>query len=201
MTSSIPEKIKGFLFNPTESFRGVRNEPPGETLKYFVAITAIYAILMGIMIVLRLAVTHPFLSLFPPIDPTQIVVFDFFAIILMILVLAALSFIFAAIFGIWLHIFVYLMGGRKGFWETEKSVFYNLTPTMLIGWIPFIGAFIGAIWSIILGVIGVRELHEMSTQKAAIAVILAVIIAFVLLIVIAAAFLMAIVAQGPYPAI
>ncbi len=201
MTSSIPEKIKGFLFNPTGAFRGVRNEQPGETLKYFVAITAIYSILMGIMIMLRLTATHPFLSLTPSIDPTQAVVFDVFGAILMILVILALSFIFAVIFGIWLHIFVYLLGGRKGFWETEKSVFYNLTPTMLIGWIPVVGGLIGAIWSIILGVIGVRELHEMSTQKAAIAVLLAVIVAFVLLIVIAAAFLMAIVATGPYQVI
>jgi hypothetical protein len=201
MTSPIPEKIKGFLFNPTGAFRGVRNEQPGETLKYFVAITAIYSILMGIMIMLRLTATHPFLSLIPSIDPTQVVVFDVFGVILMILVILALSFVFAVIFGMWLHIFVYLLGGRKGFWETEKSVFYNLTPTMLIGWIPVVGGLIGAIWSIILGVIGVRELHEMSTQKAAIAVLLAVIVAFVLLIVIAAAFLMAIVAQGPYQVI
>ena len=199
MTSSIPEKIKGFLFKPAGSFRGVRNEQPGETLKYFFAIAAIYSILMGVMIMLRLAATHPFLSLVPSIDPTQVAVFDVFGVILMIVLMLVLSFIFAVIFGIWLHIFVYLLGGRKGFWETEKSVFYNLTPMMLIGWIPFIGALIGAIWSIILGVIGVRELHELSTAKAAVAVILAVIIPIILLIVIAAAFLIAFVTSSPTP--
>ncbi len=199
MTSSILEKIKGFLFDPVTSFRGVRDESPVETIKYFFAISAIYAVLMGIMIVLRVTVTHPFLSFFPFADPTQTAVLDVFFVFLMIFILLAMSLIFAFLFGIWLHIFVYLMGGRKGFWETLKSVFYNLTPTMLIGWIPFVGSLIGAIWSIILGVIGVRELHDMSTQKAAIAVLLAVIIAFVLMIVIAAAFLMAIVSQGPYP--
>ena len=50
------------------------------------------------------------------------------------------------------------MGGRKGVMTTVKAILYSLTPFMLIAWIPVVGWIIGTVWSIVVGVIGIREL-------------------------------------------
>jgi len=70
---------------------------------------------------------------------------------------------------------------------------------MLIGWIPFIGGIIGFMWSLVVSILGVRELQEISTAKAVIAVILAVVIFMLILITVAAFLLVAIVSSGPVP--
>ena len=190
MSLSILEKIKGFLLQPAESFRKVRPEEPGETIKYFMIIAIFYSIMSTIMTAASIF-THPFLGApqDPLVEPLLIISWAF--------VILVFTLIAAVIFGFWLHLWVYIVGGKKGVWQTEKSVFYNLTPMMLIGWIPLIGAVVGAIWSIVLGIIGIRELHEISNSRAAIAVIVAIVIGLVLVFVILFAFLMAIIASVP----
>ena len=76
-----------------------------------------------------------------------------------------------------------LMGGRKGVMTTVKVMLYSLTPFMLIAWIPVVGWIIGTVWSVVLGVIGIRDLQEMSTGRAAAAIILSFIVVFILLLV------------------
>jgi hypothetical protein len=58
---------------------------------------------------------------------------------------------------------------------------------------------IGAIWSFILAIIGVKELHEISTGRAAAAVILAAVIILVIIILIAAALFITAVSMIPGP--
>ena len=68
--------------------------------------------------------------------------------------------------------------------ETEKAVIYGTTPFFLLGWIPVIGMIIGGIWAIILTIIGLRELHQITTGKALLAYVLALVIIFVILLLI-----------------
>ena len=68
--------------------------------------------------------------------------------------------------------------------QTEKAAIYGSTPFLLLGWIPVIGLVIGGIWAIILTIIGLRELHEITTGKAILAYVLALAIIFVILILI-----------------
>lgn len=88
--------------------------------------------------------------------------------------------------GIILHIFVYIVGGRRGLDQTLKTVLYASTPELLLGWIPIIGIFVG-IWSLILEILGIRELHEISTGRAILAVLLPIVV-IVILVVLAAVF-------------
>jgi amino acid transporter len=67
------------------------------------------------------------------------------------------------------------MGGRNGLFQTIKAVIYGETPILVLGWIPVINLF-AAIWMIIVGIIGVRQLHGLSTGTAVIAMILALLI-------------------------
>lgn len=162
------EKIKGFLLSPTETFQKVKEEDLGPLMRYFVILTLIFSILMAVIMV---GLTSAMLSLLPVKLPfmagavgglTAVVTF----ITLLISLLIGL-FIGAAI----VHIFVYLLGGKKGYTQTVKAMGYGMTPSLLLGWIPFIGIIV-SIWALIVEIIGVRELQEMSTGKAVLAVIL-----------------------------
>lgn len=166
------EKVKGFLLSPVETFQKVKDEDLGPLLKYFVILVLIYSILMAIITV---AMASAMLSMLPMKLPMVAgaaggVAAAVTFITLLIALLIGL-FIGAAI----IHIFVYLLGGKKGYTQTVKAVGYGMTPSLLLGWIPFIGV-IFAIWSLVVEILGVRELQEMPTGKAVLAVILPAII-------------------------
>ncbi len=114
--------------------------------------------------------------------------------LLMIIVQFVLVFIGAA----WLHLFVYILGGRRGYFQTLKALTFGSTPAMLFGWIPVIG-FLAGIWSLILGIFGIRELQDMTTVRAAIAAILAVLAILLIVIAIAAFFMIAYSVVTPVP--
>lgn len=180
------ELVKGFLLSPAETFRKVRPADLGDTLKYYlvlVVINTIFSVIISLVIIssvwAALSTLFPFLGLTAPaIAGAGIVIFA----ILMIFVHLLMLFIVAA----WVHLWVWLLGGRKGYVQTLKAIACADTPYLLLGWIPLVGI-IGAIWSFILSIIGVRELHEVSTGRAAAAVILAAVVILVIIILIAAA--------------
>jgi hypothetical protein len=190
--------MKGFLLSPVETFQKVRDTDLGDSLKYYLILLVINAILSAIVgIAIVSAIWMTFSGIFeqmglplPAIAGAGVVLFA----IMMIIV----QFIFVFIIGAWLHLFVYLLGGRKGYLQTLKSVIFGSTPAMLIGWIPFIGILAG-IWSIALEILGIRELQEMSTGKAALAVILAILIIVIIIIAIAALFFIAYSEITPMP--
>jgi len=187
------EKIRGFMFNPSQAFRRVKDEEAAETVKYLMILAVFYAIMSALLTAIEIF-THPFLMGLFSMGPNPVEPILFVSWIIVILVV---TLVVAVIFGFWLHIWVYLLGGRKGVWQTEKSVFYNLTPTLLLGWIPVIGPLVGGVWSVIIGVIGVRELHNMPDTKAAFAVVLAIVIASVLAVLVLGAMLLAVISSIP----
>ena len=69
------------------------------------------------------------------------------------------------------HIWVWLLGGREGITETWKAVIYASTPSLLFGWIPVVG-FVMWVWSLVLTIIGIRELQQMTTTRAVLAVLI-----------------------------
>ena len=101
-----------------------------------------------------------------------------------------MQFVLVFIGAAWLHLFVYLLGGRKGYIRTLKAVTFGSTLSMLFGWIPFVGILAG-IWSLVLEVLGIWELQEMTTARAALAVILAILVILLIVIAIASFFVIA----------
>jgi len=190
--------MKGFLLSPVETFRKVRDTDLGESLKYYLVLLVINAVLSAIVgLALVSAVWMTFSGIFeqlglplPAIAGAGVVMFA----IVMIIV----QFIFVFIGAAWLHLFVYLLGGRKGYLQTLKSVTFGSTPAMLFGWIPFIGILAG-IWSLVLEILGIRELQEMTTGRAALAVILAILVVVIIVIAIAAMFFIAFSEITPLP--
>jgi hypothetical protein len=190
--------MKGFILSPVETFREVRDTDLGDSLKYYLVLLVINAVLSAIVgIAMVSAVWLTFSGIaeqlgvpLPAIAGVGVVLFA----IVMIVVQFILVFIGAA----WLHIFVYLLGGGQGYLQTLKSVTFGSTPSMLLGWIPFIGMFAG-IWSLALEILGVRELQEMTTGRAALAVILAILVIVIIVIAVAAIFIIAFSEITPLP--
>jgi hypothetical protein len=193
------ELVKGFLLSPVETFQKVRKADLGDALKYYMILVVIHAVLNVIISLVALsAIWAAFSSIFESLGiavPAMVGFGIIIAAILMIFVYLLVLFIGAA----WLHLWVYLLGGRKGYIETLKAIGYGNTPFMLLGWIPLIGFVIGMFWSFILAILGVRELQTMSTGRAAGAVILAVVVFFLIVILLAAALFFAVVSSGVMP--
>jgi hypothetical protein len=97
--------------------------------------------------------------------------------------------------------FVFLLGGRRGYLQTLKAITFGSTPAMLFGWIPFAG-FLAGIWSLALGIFGIRELQDLTTTRAVLAVILALMVVVLIIIAIAAFFFIAysVITPGPVSA-
>lgn len=106
-----------------------------------------------------------------------------FTIIFIPIVVAISIFVSSAI----MHLFVMMFKGEKGFKGTFNVLCYSAAPAIL-GVIPFIGGLAGTVWSIILGIIGYKYIHKLTTGKAAaaylipIAVIMVLVLLFVVLV-------------------
>jgi hypothetical protein len=175
MITMIIEKVKGFLLDPVETFRQSGNDGPGEVVAFFAALLLLNAILSAILA----AVSIDALPVFDGMGwgaETPVVLF--------FMVLAG-GFIATIIFAAWLHLWVYLFGGRRGILQTVKAVMYGSTPGLLLGWIPVLG-FLFTLWSLALGILGLRELQDIGPVRSILVVALAVMIPLFLLILVAA---------------
>jgi hypothetical protein len=177
MIPAIIEKVKGFILAPVETFQQSKNDKNSLVSGYFAVLLLFNAILATIISLLW--IEHlPAGAGIPGLERAPLFVFFF---------MLAGGFFGAIIFGAWLHLWVYLFGGRKGIMLTIRAVIYGSTPRLLFGWIPFIG-FLFMLWSLALGILGIREFQEIDTMKAILAMALAVMIPLILIILIAAYF-------------
>jgi hypothetical protein len=189
MTFTIPDKIRGFLFSPGESFRKVRDEALQDTTIYFIVISIIYTLLSTLITGIAVS-KHPALVLFGLGFGSGNIVLAFFIIL-------ALTVVMAVAYAFWLHLWIILICKKRGVGKTIKTVFYYLTPTMLIGWIPVIGAFAAFIWSVVVGIIGIEELHQVSFGRALISILLSLITAGILVSILFGPLLAEVIASGP----
>jgi hypothetical protein len=188
MIDSIPEKIKGFLLTPVESFRNARADGTDTAAPYLIALLFIHAVLAAVISFIGINTMGMFGQMKLGLALPVIVFFG-------VLVCGA---VVTIVFSLWLHLWVYLLGGRKGLLQTVKAVIYGMTPTMLLGWIPFLG-FLFFLWSIVLQIIGVRELQEINSGKALVAMIIAVMVPLILLVLIAMYFFIGAVSTSAIP--
>lgn len=188
MVLSIVERIKGFLFSPSDTFDASREDSLGDAFKYFVVILAIYAVLSAIIAAVAFSMIAGMFGMFGvPQMPFGAAAGPLAAVGVFIAALIG-GIIGIFIGGVWLHIWVYLVGGRNGIGETIKAVIYGMTPSLLLGWIPIVG-FIAGIWALIVEIIGVRQLHDLTTGKAVLAVIIAIVIPAIIIGILFAAFM------------
>ncbi|KAF1073329.1 YIP1 family protein [Methanogenium sp. MK-MG] len=194
MSTGFIDNVKGFLLDPTQTLIAHRDESLGDTLRYFIIFLVIYGVLTGIMLGLFMGVVGGMAGAEAGLGALG--VGGLAALGTLGMVIASIIFIIIfgviALFiaGIILHIFVYIAGGRKGLATTMRTIIYSLTPNLIFGWIPMIGILAG-FWSLALEILAIKELHEISTTRAFIAVflpaILMAVLAFFVLAALAAA--------------
>jgi len=171
VTKGIWNRIVGFIRIPSEMFNGVKDENSfgSNSIKHCSKLLVIFAILQTVLfttIPKYYTIIMSFITTFVPIDsytywpPLLGFIYIFIGGLIAILGISLLT-----------HIWVYVLGGKKKVGQTIKSMAYGSTPLLLLGWIPFLGM-IFVIWSMIVSIIGIRQLHEVSMEKAVAAFIL-----------------------------
>nr|WP_321352812.1 Yip1 family protein [uncultured Methanoregula sp.] len=168
MLELVFERVKGIILNPVENFRLAVNDTMSFTLVYYFILLAVF----GILFTFTLSGGFGMFMLYSIQGMT--------AIILMLAQMIVSLFIGA----LWLHVWVYILGGRKGVRNTLKVVAYAMTPTLLLGWLFPVGMIVGSAWYLVLEVIGIRELQQLPTGRAVLAVALAIAVGIVIYLVV-----------------
>ena len=176
-------KVKGFLGSPTATFGGVKQDTLGDALKYILIWLAIYGALSGLIFAATFDVIAGMFGVLLPF-PTWLHGMGFLVVPVMVGYMIVGGIVGLFVSSAWTHLWVYLLGGREGYTQTFKALAYAATPSYAFGWIPFVGWIAGSIWALVLSIIGIRELHGISTGRAVGAYLLGVFIAVVITLII-----------------
>jgi hypothetical protein len=191
MTTSFVDKVKGFLMSPTRAFQDSRADSLGTAFRYYVILLIIFAILYAIVsaaigaamftaMVNQLAESGVLGAAVAEVLENFtgfVVALDLFFVYLLFLFMLFGIFLY----GFMYHVFVLLFGGEKGLTTTIKTVMYAYTPWLILGWIPYV-SIIGAIWTFVLLIIGIKETQEMTLGNALLAIVIPLILIFLLIV-------------------
>jgi len=191
MLDALVKTVMGFLMSPVEAFKQVGGKTLGAAYQYYAMLVLIFSILFGFVTLIMGAVMLNTLvqqvSMIPLIGrliSVELAKFGTFIATsqLFVVYLVFLALLFGVFFvGLFHHVFVVLMDGKKSVKETLKTTMFAATPILLLGWIPFIGI-LGGIWSFVLLILGFRDNNGLSLEKSVIAAILPVVLWWILLI-------------------
>ncbi|MEI6841758.1 MAG: YIP1 family protein [Methanomicrobiales archaeon] len=199
MVRNFVETVKGFITAPVVTFQRSRDDSFGQVFTYFIILLLTNAILTTVIVIAGMSVSYLFWAISGLGQVYPVIFFEYFfgggvsavpQSVFLFLFVGGIVGVFVC--SAWLHLFVRLLGGRKGYLQTLKSLMYGMTPTLLLGWVPYI-SFIGPVWSFVLEVLGIRELQEMSVGKAVAAVLVAMVVAVIIIIVISAVLLLSLI--------
>jgi hypothetical protein len=154
MLNDIFQKAMGFLKQPAKAFEKESATDVTAAFKYMLVLMLVVAILSAAISLNALA----FVGIY---------VFGIFG---------------SVIVGLWLHLWAYIFGAKKGLNQTLKTVFYGGTPNYLLGWIPIINI-LASLYAIYLYWVGLKGLQVMPGDKALFAILIAIIIPMIILVV------------------
>src|SRR5659263_140288 len=166
------EKVKGFILEPSKTFDATKEDTLEDALKYYVCITAIFSAISAVLFAFASTLFGSMMGGFETMMVAGAGITGAISIFVMLLILMV---IWAFISGAIVHIFVYLLGGRKGIAKTIIALMYGDTPYLLFGWIPFIGL-IAIIWALVLNVLGIRQFQELTTGRAILSIFIPILI-------------------------
>jgi hypothetical protein len=185
----------GFLIKPSKNFDSIKRYRLGEAFKFMLIISIFFAALNGIVGTLISYYIQPMLGL-PMVYPAELMPLMIAANTIGSYILIVIS---LTIWSLWQHLWAYVFGAKKGIEQTMKSVFYGTSPFFLLGWIPLV-SIVSVIWSLVLHGIGIKRLHGIETGKAALAIIIAVLIPLIIVAAFLLNALLSLMAFNPYTA-
>ncbi|NIQ17684.1 MAG: hypothetical protein GTN43_02640 [Candidatus Aenigmarchaeota archaeon] len=184
-------KAIDFLKAPEKSFNSVKGEKLGEAFKFMLVVAIVFAVLNGIVAGLMASFFPMGLGMMGgatllPVMIVGSIVGGYIGLI-----------IFLTIWGLWLHLWAYIFGARKGLEQTLKTVYYGFSPHYLLGWIPVVSILI-TLWSLVLQGMGIKNLHGITGGRAALALIVAILIPLIIGVALFLTFLAAIFAGAGF---
>ncbi|NJD77483.1 MAG: hypothetical protein FIB08_10380 [Candidatus Methanoperedens sp.] len=192
------EKVKGFLIKPSKTFDASKDDTLIEALKYYLIIAAIHSafgILLWMFVLSGNFVLPPSYILLPLYVTLFGSVFGKYwgitlgreieGALLTFLILLIFRTLRVFIGGAILHACLIIVGRKKGITQAIKALMYGSTPAFLFHLIPVIG-FFAVMWSLVLEIIGTRQLQEITTGRAIVAVFMSIIIVVILSVILEA---------------
>jgi hypothetical protein len=195
-------RIWGFLWGPSENFDAVKEDTFGDAIKYYLPLLVLFSALFAVVTAAILlnpmvqGIVSDMSSMLPEACPIGLLLtllnqFDMLTLGGGLFIGALIGGIVGIlILGIWLHIWTYAFGGRRGLTQTIKALMYSATPFFLLGWIPGLDV-LGLIWFLLLVLNGLMELQEMYSGRAILALIFALVVPMVIMGAMAAPFILA----------
>ncbi len=175
---------KNVMFNPTEFF----NKLPAK--EQYRKATIFYLTIEAISLALTILTFVPFMTLGLVQDPTMGLLGGLGTGLLVGILVLAFPLILLFSWGMLyvgaglIHLFISLLGGKKGFVETFKASAYSTGPG-IFSFLPWIGN-LAAVYSLILLIIGIKERHQLSIGRSVAAVLIPVGIIFIVMVTIVA---------------
>ncbi len=168
MVRELLGRVGRVIGHPSGAFAEVRQERLAQSGRYllFLLLPATLVLVVG-----GLAARPMFIA--PYAGEHQIL--GWLAVAMIVPTVIGMGVITVALGGLLLHPFVLLLGGRQGLAQTLKVAIYAGTPALLTLWFPPLLLFT-AIWALVLGAIGLRQLHGISPVRAALAIALPLIL-------------------------
>lgn len=186
------EKVKGFLIEPSKAFDASKEDTLIDALKYYLILAAIHSafgILLWMFVPIGNLVLPPSYILLPLYVTLFGSVFGNYwgltfgrglgGALLTFLVLMIFRTLRVFIGGAILHACLKIVGRKKGITQTIKALLYGSTPAFLFHLIPVV-SFFAVMWSLVLEIIGTRQLQEITTGRAIVAVFMSIIIVVIL---------------------
>ena len=145
------DKIKSILFKPTKFFSNLKEKGVKDAF--------LFSILLGLFsVILNLLTKY---SAFYNLAVLYGLSFPTFVILFFILSLLS-QFAFAGL----LHVWILIFGGKEKYSKTYQLSIYSLTPSWLVGWIPFAGPLVATIYYLVLLIVGTQQVHKIRRTKA-----------------------------------
>lgn len=180
------EKIKSVLFEPSKFFENLKKEKGiMESLDYLAVLLA-FSTVMGVIVnyFLQPKINAWLYSLLGiPLLPPTMTFWNIFVFPLLGYFLAlAFSFVGAGL----LHVWILIFGGKADYEKTYQLSVYSRTPSLVFGWIPFVG-FFASLYGLALLIIGTQKVHGIGRTRAILMYVIPLSIIFLLIAVIAIA--------------
>jgi len=177
--NSFINTVRNVVLNPAEFFRGIRRRQ-GDFVNplVFALICALVSGILG-------GISNFLLSLAFAGDPDSEVGGAFGGLVGSIIVVPITTAIGLFIGAGILHLLVLLLvrPGNAGYEATFRVVSYS-NVTQLVSWIPIIG-FIASLYGLVLVILGIREVHDTTTGRAALVVLIPVAVVLLLILLLA----------------
>lgn len=157
MLDIIIQKAKSVLTDPRGFFQKLKKESGLRDAFMYFALLSVVSLIGGIIVNLLWPAPMVSLENVAPLSAAAIVMSSVAGYFLSLL----LSFVWAGL----LHVWIMIWGGRAPYAKTYQLTAYAGTPSMLLGWIPFVGILAG-IYGLVLFIIGAQRTHGLSKTRS-----------------------------------